>query len=226
MTCIGCGAEVPGIEYPAHTNMRTSPGCWSFFCELLDREFSNPEYWPAHQLTVHAYALQHAANNPALHLLALSLRFDHGFSDERILPVMRRASKEKEGLPSVEAPGLPNTVTVVDVCKAAGACCPPKRVIKADYSEDTALFQALADEHRLAIVASLAQADGEICVCDFTDRLPLNQPTVSHHLRILRESGLVTSERRGTWVYYSLAPDAKRRLQQSLRSIFDGKVLA
>ena len=121
MTCIGCGAEVPGIEYPAHTNMRTSPGCWSFFCELLDREFSNPEYWPAHQLTVHAYALQHAANNPALHLLALSLRFDHGFSDERILPVMRRASKEKEGLPSVEAPGLPNTVTVVDVCKAAGA---------------------------------------------------------------------------------------------------------
>jgi ArsR family transcriptional regulator len=105
-------------------------------------------------------------------------------------------------------------------------CCPPKRVIRTDYSEDAAFFQALADEHRLAIVASLAQTDGEICVCDFTDSLPLNQPTVSHHLRILRESGLVTSERRGTWVYYSLASDAKRRLQQSLRAIFEGRVLA
>ncbi len=105
-------------------------------------------------------------------------------------------------------------------------CCPPKRVIRADYSEDAALFQALADENRLAIVASLAQTDGEICVCDFTDVLPLNQPTVSHHLRILRESGLVTSERRGTWAYYSLAPEAKRRLQHSLRSIFEGKLLA
>lgn len=105
-------------------------------------------------------------------------------------------------------------------------CCPPKRVIRADYSEDAALFQALADEHRLAIMASLARTDGEICVCDFTDALPLNQPTVSHHLRILRESGLVTSERRGTWVYYSLVPDAKRRLQRALRIVFDGKAAA
>ncbi len=105
-------------------------------------------------------------------------------------------------------------------------CCPPGRVIRADYSDDAALFQALADEHRLTIVASLAQTGGEICVCDFTDCLPLNQPTVSHHLRILRESGLVTSERRGTWVYYRLAPDAKRRLQQSLRVLFEGRVAA
>ena len=105
-------------------------------------------------------------------------------------------------------------------------CCPPKRVIRADYSEEAAFFQALADEHRLAILASLAQADGEICVCDFTENLPLNQPTVSHHLRILRESGLVTSERRGTWVYYKLAPDAKRRLQNSLRTLFEGRVAA
>jgi len=105
-------------------------------------------------------------------------------------------------------------------------CCPPKRVVKADYSEDAALFAALADEHRVAIVASLAQTDGEICVCDFTEALPLNQPTVSHHLRILRESGLVTSERRGTWVYYRLAPGAKRRLRDALRLVFDGKAAA
>lgn len=105
-------------------------------------------------------------------------------------------------------------------------CCPPKRVIRADYSGEAALFQALGDEHRLAILASLAQADGEICVCDFTENLPLNQPTVSHHLRILRESGLVTSERRGTWVYYRLARDAKRRMQLSLRQLFEGRLAA
>jgi len=102
-------------------------------------------------------------------------------------------------------------------------CCPPKRVVKANYGGEAALFASLSDEHRLAIVASLAQTDGEICVCDFTDCLPLNQPAVSHHLRILRESGLVASERRGTWVYYRLAPDAKRRVQQSLRTLFEGK---
>jgi len=105
-------------------------------------------------------------------------------------------------------------------------CCPPKRVIRADYSGEAALFQALADQHRLAILAALAQAGGEICVCDFTDALPLNQPTVSHHLRILRESGLVTSERRGTWVYYRLAPDAKRRLRHCLRGLFEGRIAA
>jgi ArsR family transcriptional regulator len=105
-------------------------------------------------------------------------------------------------------------------------CCPPRRAIKADYAADALLFNALSDGHRLAIVASLAQADGEICVCDFTDNLPLNQPTVSHHLRILRECGLVMSERRGTWVYYRLAPDAKRRLQHSLRLVFEGKAAA
>jgi hypothetical protein len=121
INCIGCGAEVPDIEYPAHADMRTSPGCWSLFSELLDREFSSPEYWPAHQLTVNAYALQHSASNPALHLIALCLRFDLGFSDDRILPVMRRASKAKESLPSVEAPSAPNTVTVLDVCKATDA---------------------------------------------------------------------------------------------------------
>lgn len=105
-------------------------------------------------------------------------------------------------------------------------CCPPRRAIRTDYSADAALFGALADEHRLAIVASLAQASGEICVCDFTDNLPLNQPTVSHHLRVLRECGLIVGERRGTWVYYRLASDAKRRLQQALRLMFEGRAAA
>lgn len=83
-------------------------------------------------------------------------------------------------------------------------------------SGDAALFKALADAHRLQILSQLAQADDHVCVCEFTDCLPLNQPTVSHHLRILREAGLVTSERRGTWVYYRLTDDARTRMQDAL----------
>ena len=70
------------------------------------------------------------------------------------------------------------------------------------------------------MLATLAANDREVCVCDFTDALPLNQPTVSHHLRILRESGLVTCERRGSWVYYQLDPDARQRLDVALSTVF------
>ncbi len=103
MICIGCGAGVPDIEYPVHGDMRTSPGCWRLFCDVLGREFSNRAYWPVHQLTVNAYALQHAASNPALHLLALCLGLEHKYSDDRILAIMRRAAKEKERLPEIAA---------------------------------------------------------------------------------------------------------------------------
>lgn len=95
-------------------------------------------------------------------------------------------------------------------------CCPPSNVVDIEFAAQAALLRALADPHRLAILATLARAEDEVCVCDFTAGLPLNQPTVSHHLKILRESGLVTCERRGTWVYYRLAADARRNLQSAL----------
>jgi len=121
MLCVGCGAEVRDVDYPVHSDMRTSPGCWALFCDVLGREFSDRAYWPVHQLTVNAYALQHAASNPALHLLALCLRFEHGLSDEQILPVMRRVAKDKNALPSVETPSVTNKVTVLDVYAARNA---------------------------------------------------------------------------------------------------------
>lgn len=94
------------------------------------------------------------------------------------------------------------------------------------FTDAAALFKAIADAHRLTILATLARAKDEVCVCDFTDGLPLNQPTVSHHLRILREAGLVTYERRGTWVYYRLADDAQARLGDALSSVLREKVKA
>jgi ArsR family transcriptional regulator len=105
-------------------------------------------------------------------------------------------------------------------------CCPPARVGREEFEAEAFLFKAIADPHRLRMLAILARADEEVCVCDFTDALPLNQPTVSHHLRILREAELVTCERRGTWVYYQLASDALARIRAATRTVFQPKAAA
>lgn len=105
-------------------------------------------------------------------------------------------------------------------------CCPPARVVKRNFEPVATLLKAIADPCRLTMLATLAANEHDVCVCDFTDALPLNQPTVSHHLRILREAGLITSERRGTWVYYQLAPDAPERIGDALGAIFRRKVYA
>ncbi|MBI2912094.1 MAG: helix-turn-helix transcriptional regulator, partial [Chloroflexi bacterium] len=69
--------------------------------------------------------------------------------------------------------------------------------------EGARLFRALADETRLSIIRQLTER-GEVCACDFLACCDLAQPTVSHHLRVLREAGLVNTEKRGLWVYYTL----------------------
>jgi DNA-binding transcriptional ArsR family regulator len=70
-----------------------------------------------------------------------------------------------------------------------------------------AMFKALGDPVRLRLLSMIASApDGEICVCDLSSAFHLTGPTISHHLRILREAGLVDSDRRGTWVYYRAVP--------------------
>jgi DNA-binding transcriptional ArsR family regulator len=76
---------------------------------------------------------------------------------------------------------------------------------------DVLLLGALADPARLAIVRQLA-ADGAVCACDVAPAAGLSQPTLSHHLRVLREAGVVRGERRGTWIWYSLEPAAGERL--------------
>jgi ArsR family transcriptional regulator len=104
-------------------------------------------------------------------------------------------------------------------------CCPPATVDAVDRTADAALLKALSDPHRLTILATLARAEDEVCVCDFTGGLPLEQPTVSHHLKILREAGLVTCERRGTWVYYRLAADTRQRIDAALDSVIPVRAL-
>jgi ArsR family transcriptional regulator len=104
-------------------------------------------------------------------------------------------------------------------------CCPPATVDAVDRTADAAFLKALSDPHRLTILATLARAEDEVCVCDFTGGLPLEQPTVSHHLKILREAGLVTCERRGTWVYYRLAADTRQRIDAALDSVIPVRAL-
>jgi ArsR family transcriptional regulator len=85
----------------------------------------------------------------------------------------------------------------------------------ADAEALAARFKALADPTRVAIVNRLGAAE-EVCVCELNAEFDLSQPTISHHLRLLREAGLVTARRRGTWAYYRLVPDAMERLRQTL----------
>jgi ArsR family transcriptional regulator len=77
--------------------------------------------------------------------------------------------------------------------------------------DDIQILQAIAEPTRLAIVRQLA-ADGEVCACNFTDCCGVSQPTVSHHLKVLREAGVISGERRGTWIYYRLEPKAAARI--------------
>jgi len=90
---------------------------------------------------------------------------------------------------------------------------------------DARLLQALADPTRLAIVRQLS-AESATCACDLTVCIDLAQPTVSHHLRVLREAGVVRSERRGTWIYYSLAPEAIERLRRIVAELVPVAALA
>jgi ArsR family transcriptional regulator len=71
------------------------------------------------------------------------------------------------------------------------------------------MFKALGDPVRLRLLSMIASAGGgEVCVCDLTGAFHLTGPTISHHLKVLREAGLVDSDRRGTWVYYRMVPAA------------------
>jgi ArsR family transcriptional regulator len=104
--------------------------------------------------------------------------------------------------------------------------CRPGPLAEGDFDSAASLLKAVSDPYRLRILATLAASRNDVCVCDFTNTLPVNQPTVSHHLRILRDAALVTCERRGTWVYYRLAPDARDRLQSALAAPFEQGVHA
>ncbi|WP_345695157.1 metalloregulator ArsR/SmtB family transcription factor [Kitasatospora terrestris] len=104
----------------------------------------------------------------------------------------------------------------------AAACCSP--MVREPLGEEAAvdlakMFKALGDPVRLRLLSLIASYDGgEACVCDLTGPFDVSQPTISHHLKVLREAGLVASERRGTWVYYWVLPTALAKLSALLQA--------
>ncbi|MET9684634.1 ArsR/SmtB family transcription factor [Streptomyces coeruleorubidus] len=108
-----------------------------------------------------------------------------------------------------------------DVPEAVAPCCPPltERPFTAEEAETAArMFKALGDPVRLRLFSAVASHEGgEACVCDISD-VGVSQPTVSHHLKKLKEAGLLTSERRGTWVYYRVEPSVLAAMGKLLTS--------
>jgi ArsR family transcriptional regulator len=86
-------------------------------------------------------------------------------------------------------------------------------VMKRQTDPDVRLLQAAADPTRLAILRQLSD-EREVCACDFTACCDVSQPTVSHHLKVLREAGWIDAERRGSWVWYTLRPQAAARFRE------------
>ncbi len=96
--------------------------------------------------------------------------------------------------------------------RAAGECCSEPLVHPAISREQAdrlaAIAKALGDPIRLQLVDVLLKHAGEVCVCELVPLFDLSQPTVSHHLKVLREAGIVASERRGVWAYYYVIPES------------------
>jgi len=85
--------------------------------------------------------------------------------------------------------------------------------MKLQTDPDVLLLQAAADPTRLAILRQLSDSD-EVCACAFTACCDVSQPTVSHHLKVLRNAGWIVGERRGTWIWYRIRPEAVTRFRE------------
>jgi ArsR family transcriptional regulator len=102
---------------------------------------------------------------------------------------------------------------LVELTSTVGCCAPLARqpLSPAQAVELSRMFKAMGDPVRLRLLSLIASHEGgEACVCDLTGVFDLTGPTISHHLKVLREAALITGERRGTWVYYRLRPEALR----------------
>jgi DNA-binding transcriptional ArsR family regulator len=114
-----------------------------------------------------------------------------------------------------------STIDLIAAPDSASCCIPPgtPTITESDAETYAAWFRALADPTRIRILNLLAASEEPVCVCDITDHFPLGQPTISHHLKVLRDVRFVIAERRGTFMHYRVNhaclaefPDAARRI--------------
>ena len=113
--------------------------------------------------------------------------------------------------------------------RPAGCCSPPlhpRPLPVAERDRLVAVLRALGDPSRLEILRLIAAQPAPICVCDVVERFDLSQPTISHHLKVLREAGLVTVSRRGVWAYYAADPGGLALLRRSLEELASAGLVA
>ncbi len=102
---------------------------------------------------------------------------------------------------------------------AGEPCCEPvayPEIVRETAERMAGVAKALGDPIRMQLVDVLRRHAGEVCVCELVPLFELSQPTVSHHLKVLRDAGIVGSERRGLWAYYYVNPDALEELSRWL----------
>lgn len=118
---------------------------------------------------------------------------------------------------------MTTALPLIDRAAALGCCSPLTGGVLSDADSDTLarMFKALSDPSRVKLLSLIAAApDGEACICDLTGPLGLSQPTVSHHMKLLADAGLVQREQRGKWAYYRPVPDVLRALADALAPNF------
>jgi ArsR family transcriptional regulator, arsenate/arsenite/antimonite-responsive transcriptional repressor len=110
----------------------------------------------------------------------------------------------------------------IDTDQNESCCVTPIRIdpMPGDQAERSLrMFKALADETRYAIFRLIAAQEEPICACDIVDRFDVSQPTIAHHLKVLRTAGLITVTRRGVWAYYAADPQGVEDLQLVTRGL-------
>jgi ArsR family transcriptional regulator len=103
-----------------------------------------------------------------------------------------------------------------ELLPVVAACCAPSSAVTDEAAAELAkVFKALADPARVKILSMLLNKD-EVCACDFSEGIGKTAATTSHHLRLLREAGLVSTQKRGTWVWYRVVPDRLAAIRDAL----------
>lgn len=113
-------------------------------------------------------------------------------------------------------------VTLPETIEAPSCCVPPIRssLTVADAERIARVFKALGDPTRVRLLSLIAAGEGgEACICDLTEPVGLSQGTVSHHMKLLADAGMVTREQRGKWAYYALTDGALDAAADALRSV-------
>jgi ArsR family transcriptional regulator len=109
-------------------------------------------------------------------------------------------------------------------------CCTvpnePIPLASGDRTTAVEVFKALADPTRFEIFRFVAAQDAPICACDVVDRFQVSQPTISHHMKVLRDAGLVSVSRRGVWAYYAVDPQGLREIEVVIGSLAPAQMLA